>query len=471
MFSFFNELHSPVDSQIYRVIKTLKGSNKMVKSIRVFVGFALILGVAAGTVFAQNYKIKQTTSLMGQDMSSTVYVKGSRKRTESSGMMGMGGDVADVEQCDLKRNLKISDKKKLYFIEPFATDDSTPTPATKPAGPTTTGKMTKGGTVTMTTSVNDTGERKQMFGMTARHIKTSMTSQSSPDACSQTNMNMETDGWYIDLPAFSCPAPMPKNPMAGMNEPKRGCTDRMIVKSTGGGKLGFALELTTTMKSGDGQDFSTTVHTLELTTATLADALFDIPAGYSAANNSQDLYGRPDMSAMMRGTGNNDGDENPTKPSQKMPGMNMGDMPSAKRPGVVRIGVLMPTNNGGDAISTTNMQSFLAQKLTNGNVEGVTVGNEADARAAGCDFILSSDFSKLKQSAAGKIGGMFGKVTNTGVGGNYDAQVDFKLVSLKSGATTLQNKSASKSESNVDRAAEGVLSQEAAAVLASAGRN
>ncbi len=63
----------------------------------------------------------------------TVYVKGSRKRTEGGAFMGMGGDVADVEQCDMKRNLKISDKKKMYSIEPFddGTDTTTVTPATR----------------------------------------------------------------------------------------------------------------------------------------------------------------------------------------------------------------------------------------------------------------------------------------------------------------------------------------------------
>ena len=100
-------------------------------------------------------------------------------------------------------------------------------------------------------------------------------------------------------------------------------------------------------------------------------------------------------------------------------------------------------------------------------VEGVAVGSESDASAAGCDYILSSDFSKLKQSTAGKIGGMFGKVTNTSVTSNYDAQVDFKLVSLKSGQATLQNKAASKSESNVDKAAEGVLAMEASMIISS----
>ncbi len=302
----------------------------MLKKATIFLAFSLLLGIAGSTVFAQNYKIKQTTSMMGQDMSSTVYVKGSRKRTESSGMMGMGADVADIEQCDLKRTVKVSDKKKMYFVEPFATDDTAPVPIKRPSEPTTTGKITKGGTVTMMTSINDTGERKQMFGLTARHIKTSMTSQSSPDACSQNEMSIETDGWYIDLPLFSCPMAIPRNPMTGMEAPKGGCMDRTIVKSSGGGKIGFALELTTTMKMGEDQDFSTSLHTVEFSKATLEDALFDIPAGYSVANSSQDLYGRPDFGSMMKGgKGNNDDEDKPSKPAPKMTGMSsMGDTPA-----------------------------------------------------------------------------------------------------------------------------------------------
>jgi hypothetical protein len=83
---------------------------------------------------------------------------------------------------------------------------------------------------------------------------------------------------------------------------------------------------------------------------------------------------------------------------------------------------------------------------------------------------LSSDFSKFKQSTASKIGGLFGKVTNTdsSASRNYDAQVDFKLVSLKTGQPVLQNKAAAKAEGDANHVAEGVLAQEAMAVLAAA---
>ena len=68
---------------------------------------------------AQQYKLRQSTSLMGMKSESTVFVKGMRKRTEAGGMMGIGADLVTIQQCDLKRTVKLNDKKKLYFLEPF----------------------------------------------------------------------------------------------------------------------------------------------------------------------------------------------------------------------------------------------------------------------------------------------------------------------------------------------------------------
>ena len=425
-----------------------------------FIAFATIFTGGSIISSAQNYKIKQSTSMNGQTMSSTVYVKGSRKRTESSGMMGMGGDVADIEQCDLKRNLKVSDKKKMYYVEPFASDDTTP--ARPAAAPAPAGRVEKGGTVTITNSIIDTGERKPMFGLTARHIKTTMTMQSSPDACSQQDTRIETDGWYIDLPQFSCPVSVPRNPYMGAPA-QRGCTDRTIVKNTGTGKLGFALSLTQTIHSGgeSGMAITQTIETLEFSKATLDDALFDIPAGYGKANSANDLYGRPDYSAMMAGGQNVDDEATPSRPRSG---------PAAKQPGVIRIGVLPPTNRSSENVSIGGLQSFLAGRLTSGKYEGLAVSSESEAKAAGCDYVVTSDLSKLKQSTASKIGGMFGKVTSTDTSGSlhFDTQVEFKLVSLKTGQQVLQNKAAAKFDGSADAAAQNVLSMEASAVMAGA---
>ena len=431
----------------------------------------VLISISNAAQAQQNYKIRQTMLMNGQKSESTIYVKNSRKRTEGGAFMGMGGDVATVEQCDLKRNLQISDKKKMYAVEPFDDGTSdTPTPST-PTTKTPKTKIEKGGTITYISNITDTGERKQMFGLTARHIKTSMTMQASPDACMKESIKTETDGWYVDLPSFSCPITVrPQMPqMSGASS--GGCRDRIAFKTSGGGKLGFPLTETRTMKmGGDGEDamnMSQSIETLEFSKATLDAALFDVPAGYSLTADSQSLYGKPDMSAMMRGM-NNDDDEDAPKKSSGGNSMTTANKPiGAKKSGTIRIGVYAPTNKNGENISTTNMQAFLIQKLTGGNVEAVPIASESDAKSANCDYVLTSDFSKLKQSSASKIGGMFGKVTGTDVSAakNYEAQVDFKLVSVATGKTAAQNKGASKGESNADRAAENALSQAASAIL------
>jgi len=93
-----------------------------------------------------------------------------------------------IEQCDLQRTIKINDKKKLYFIEPFAKEsedeviDEDTKPVNKSKQVTTTPR--KGGTITNWYNITDTGERKKMFGFTARHVWTYQKLKPSPNACS-----------------------------------------------------------------------------------------------------------------------------------------------------------------------------------------------------------------------------------------------------------------------------------------------
>lgn len=424
------------------------------------------LVVSASTVLAQNYKIRQVMSMSGQKMESTVYVRGVRKRTESGGMMGFGGDVATIEQCDLKQNVKVNDKKRLYTVDPFDTGEQ-PATVKAPDERPLRNEIKKGGNVTYVFNVVDTGERKQMFGMTARRIKTSMSIEASPDACTKGDMKMESDGWYIDLPQFSCPItfrpPVPARGDGG------GCRDKITYRNSGSANPGFPLEETRTMSMGGSNTFTQTVETLEFSKATLDAGLFEIPQGYAKAANDQDLYGMPDMAAIMKQA------EAAANENERSQARNQPTMPSeapaatgAKRPGVVRIGVLVPSNKG-ETVSIASLHTFLVEQLNSGGTEAVRVNSEADAKAADCDYLLSSDISKLKQSTAGKVGGLFGKVTSLPTsGGNFEVQVDFRLVSLKTGQAVLQSKASGKTESDAQRAAEAILAQESAAVLGAA---
>jgi len=171
------------------------------------------------TDFKVKYKVTMNMGGQPHATESVTMIKGARERSESS--MGYGYDQVNITQCDLKRTIQINDKVKKYLITPMEIDTSTATstpastPAPRPATP-----SRSGGIVTYVTTSIDTGERREMFGFTARHVKSSTTIQSSPDACNPTNLRTEVDGWYIDLSVeFNCnlggPATAGRPPSAG----------------------------------------------------------------------------------------------------------------------------------------------------------------------------------------------------------------------------------------------------------------
>jgi hypothetical protein len=246
-------------------------------------------------------KIRQRVSMSGQTFETTKMIKGARQRTEqkssAGGAMDFMSQVATIEQCDLRRNVQVNDSKKLYFVDPFA-EEATPqktTPAPRPTDQPTR----QGGTVTMTYAVTDTGERKTLFGLPARHLKITQSMESSADSCNGAlRSKMEMDGWYVDFSAeFNCPIEVPPTPYQGA---KPDCKDRIIFKG-GGGKTGFLLNGTMTFYDQNGNPTMTqTTETLELARAPLAASLFDVPADYRLVSSTQELYAMPNMAEMIR---------------------------------------------------------------------------------------------------------------------------------------------------------------------------
>ena len=156
----------------------------------------------------------------------------------------------------------------------------------------------KGGVITTTVSLRDTGERKQLFGYTARRILTTIIMESSPDACSPTGTKMETDGWYIDAEfAFECLLDQQQY-KPEISTQSSVCQDRQEFKRVGTAKLGYPVYLKTTMRGeGGGEDFTTVMEVLEISPATLDAALFEIPAGFRELKNSAEIFtgAVPDM--------------------------------------------------------------------------------------------------------------------------------------------------------------------------------
>ena len=257
---------------------------------------AALMVLIVNFVSLADVKIKQKVTVENQGIEQTRMIKGARERRETKIVVSEeAGDfmpnIASITQCDLRRTLQVNDKKKLYTADPF--NDNAPT-TTAPKAVT---KTIKGGTVTITYTITDTGERKTMFGLTARHLKILQAVESSADSCGGAGKSkMETDGWYADFSAdFNCPIATPDAPPS-----KPDCRDRLVYKRSGTAKLGFLLDGTMKMFDDNGKVVSSIrTETLEISRSPLNAAFFDVGKDYRLVTDSQELYAMPSMSEMM----------------------------------------------------------------------------------------------------------------------------------------------------------------------------
>jgi hypothetical protein len=419
------------------------------------------------TAHAQQYKLRQVNGIMGMKTESTIYVKGMRKRTESAAMMGLPAPPITIEQCDLQRTIKINDKKKLYFIEPFAKedviDDDAKPNTVKPKPVTTTEpkeKITqqKGGVINMWYNITDTGERKKISGFTARHVWTSQKIKPSPDACNmKDSIIIKTDGWYIDLPEFNCPVRYTSTTTARPTEKQQpDCMDRYVTHRSGKGKLGFPLSETRTIIMGGTaktSEFETSLETLEFSAAKLDSMLFEIPIGYTETKSENDLQDKFDMKDMMNQykNMNKENGEQKTNPTEQ------------KKAGAIRIGVYEPKSDG--QVQAPALQQHIVTTLTDGSVEAIAVTSEEDAKKYNCDYTLTTDFIKIKSGS--KVGGLLKAIKNTdpNAASSYNIEAALTLIKLSDGSTRLQPKVSGKYDGKIDDAAQKALDEGCGQIL------
>ena len=423
-----------------------------------FIIFAVIFVVLTSSTASADIKTKTRTRVGGQTMEGTVYIKGARQR--SSQNFGGAIEMVTLMQCDLKRSVQINDRSRSYMVISTSTDSATPADGPRrQASQNQPAQTRRGGIITYTSVITDTGERRKMFGFTARHIKTSMTAESTPDACSKTNMRIETDGWYIDLdPSFSCDSDN-QQVATGGSPARPECRDEIRFKRTGSARLGYALLLTTTMHSDGGQTFVTTTEVVELETTTLDAALFEVPAGYTEAKSYQELMGIPSI-------GPNRPSAQPA-PQQPVPGAQN----TQKQPGKIRVGVVIVGDKTGKGASSTTVHNRLIGGINDSNIEAVPLEAgtleliQPEARKKGCDYILFTDITQLKKS--GKVGGVLGRVSGMGRGREkVEAKLEFKLYSIDSTTPQLASSAASEQEGSEESTLSAVAEREARAVVA-----
>ena len=360
-------------------------------------------------------KIRQR---MGPGMETVLYIKGPRMRSEMAGDFGM----TTILQCDLKRTLTINEKTKTYMITPTDGSNTSAIGGADGGGinpSVTTSTPQRGGVVNITQTITDTGERREMFGFTARRIKTSLVKTASPDACDK-DQKIETDGWYIDFQyQFECPGQVQKyQPTARPQRP--GCQDEVRIKTIGSAKLGFPVLVTTTIYEPDGRTTTTTQEVLELSRGPLSATLFELPEGYTLAKNAQELYGMNAASAGAAYSPSSNPSAN-SAGSSSSAGSVWATSDSPKKAGVIRIGLIMPKvqiSSGDAAQAAEALRGNFASYLKGPGVEVIPLSARLaspatqEALQSECDYVLYLSMSVKK----GGGGSMFGRALGNIVG-------------------------------------------------------
>lgn len=353
-------------------------------------------------------KIKSRQTSGGQTYENTSYIKGKRQRSETS-----GGQMIVIQQCDLRRNIQIMPAAKMYMIQPYdepaaGTAPSTSSTTTQPSA------VKKGGVVTSIVTTKDTGERKQMFGYTARHIITTMEMKSSPDACSTVDTRMQIDGWYIDA-AFALDCDSNRAYTAYKPKAGGGCQDRYETKQIGAARKGYPVWEKTTMFGPNGaESFSSTNEVVEFSQATLDQSLFELPEGYRQVEDFSSAFSAAAMSAPDSSNTSTSPSVATTTPTTQ-PNTTANQL-GPKRAGVIRLGVTaVKTSNVTEGMNAaelaTAVKNTLLQNLKSGNVEVVPIDAtgaaiQTEAQQKECDYVVYTNVSIKK--GGGGFGSVFG---------------------------------------------------------------
>ncbi|HKF56725.1 MAG TPA: hypothetical protein VKJ45_14810 [Blastocatellia bacterium] len=399
---------------------------------------AMVLACAA-TIASADIKIRTKSTTGARSTQSTTWIKGGRLRTSQ----GVGLDT--IDQCDLSRTLVVNDKLRRYVVEfkPAAAPaeapaqnsgsehaSATPNPLTALGGAKKAKPEPKHGVITYTTTIVDTGERKQMFGFTARHLKLATVAESSADACSPAKTRVESDGWYIDLDAgAACIQSFSAGQSAQPS--KSACGDELRYNSVGDARLGFPVLETTTRTDQEGRAQTQTIEVVELSQETLDAALFDVAADYKQVSNYREAAGFAPSPA-----------EGPTDPSGYLEqiGLDPGSIdgvPSTiepKQQGTIRIGVAAPVNKTDRKFFVPGLRDKLIGAVDGGNVEAVPLRSRSEAEAQpeakkyNCDYVLFTEIETIKKATPGGTFGKFAKMAGANpLNDKYEARVDYRL--------------------------------------------
>jgi hypothetical protein len=325
---------------------------------------------------------------------STVLMHGQRQRVSYESAF------ASIQQCDLHRMVQLNNVTRVYYEmpDPVPAPISTTPPATPKATP--AGEKHKGGRITYTTSVVDTGETKDTFGFTARHLKTTVVKESSPDACDKRPEKVEIDGWYIDVPdTIACMGQPSADREIRIDQKDATCSDVVTYVRPPASKA-YPVSYTMVTTSGTDAPLTTKMEATDIKRTTTGPEPFDIPPDYIPVNSPVQL-------TMDH------------RPGEIVP----------KKPGTIRIGVAPVTNTTGQPVSTADLSQALVESFEETATDVVLLKSETpaeqadEAKKAECDYVLTNTVSEMKRPGRGVLGKIGGANADA-----LSAKIDYTLV-------------------------------------------
>ena len=218
----------------------------------------------------------------------TMRFKGNRQRDEYEATPNRPA-FAWLFQCDKRQFVGINLTRQQYFVNHLGWSGSSvmafngsQLPPKLPV------RVHHRGMVNQIVTVTDTGERREMFGYTARHIKTATIWEADP-SCKQTKLREETDGWYVDL-LYGVECSPDLSGLSGQpyGAPYSKCYEHynknrydFHSQTNGEARFGFPLIRTRKLYDDQGKPLVSHQEVVELSTTELDRSLFEPPAGFA----------------------------------------------------------------------------------------------------------------------------------------------------------------------------------------------
>jgi hypothetical protein len=273
---------------------------RLQKISRLIVAAAILLSFT-GSTFG-DMRIRRKTTFKRGGYESTMYLKGKRQREEMNHFTGSGKQfsVAYVEQCDLKQFVWLDLQNKRFALHTGGLPMGAAMAFNEQQVQVNQELVEKArarskGTLTETTTVIDTGERREMFGFTARHVKTVTVWEPQPKRCDGPELRRETDGWYIDLLyGIDCSPDLSGSITRGYSLDGKCFSDYLFKrnywmerKRHGPASLGYPLLEVTRWNAAKDQENVSRTEVLELSIEELSPSLFEVPREYTKVEMQQ----------------------------------------------------------------------------------------------------------------------------------------------------------------------------------------